>query len=210
MKIDRDNKPLKLNLAKEIAKSVVNGPGTRYVIWTQGCPFHCPGCFNKDFQPLVEKNIVEVDSIATRILSVKEIEGVTFSGGEPTLQSQPLFQLSRILKDNGLTVMCYSGYTLKQLLQKDDPFVSKLIGILDILIDGPFIREKKQNLLWRGSSNQRVHFLSDIYSRYEPVVQNNVSEMEILVGRDDFILTGMLQEKIIKRMNQVMNEVNCG
>ena len=206
MKMDHDVQVSKLNLAGEITRSVVNGPGTRYVLWVQGCSIRCPGCFNERFQPLVENNLVEVDALAAKILSVKEIEGVTFSGGEPMLQPRALYELSKILKENGLTVMCYSGYTLEELRQKEDDYIRKLLGTLDILIDGPFIKEKKSDLLWRGSSNQKVHFLSEIYSRYKPMVQNNLSEMEILIGQDNLVFTGMLQEKIIKKLNQTIND----
>jgi anaerobic ribonucleoside-triphosphate reductase activating protein len=203
-----DNLIPKLNVAEEMPRSVVNGPGDRYVIWVQGCSLRCPGCFNEVYQPLIEKNMVEVDSLAAKIISSKGIEGVTYSGGEPMLQSRALYQLSTILKENGLTIMCYSGYTLKELRQKEDPYTNKLLGVLDILVDGPYILEQKQNLLWRGSSNQKVHFLSEIYTRYKPVVMRNMAEMEISISRDRLVLTGMLQEKIIEKLNQRLGSIN--
>jgi anaerobic ribonucleoside-triphosphate reductase activating protein len=179
----------KLNVANEMSRSVVNGPG----------------CFNESYQPLIEQKLVEVDSLAAKILSSKGIEGVTYSGGEPMLQARALYQLNRILKEHGLTVMCYSGYTLDQLQQKGDPDISGLLSTLDILVDGPFILEKKRNLMWRGSSNQKVYFLTEVYSQYESRMGNNVSEMEISIGQDNMVITGMLEEKIIQRLNQVMN-----
>ena len=105
----------KLNIAAQLKKSVVNGPGTRYVIWFQGCPFKCPGCFNKEFQPFVTKRLFNIETLAKKILSVEGIEGVTYTGGEPIAQAEPLYYLSSILKKYKRTIVCCTGFTLEEL-----------------------------------------------------------------------------------------------
>jgi len=194
----------KLNIAAELPNSIVNGPGARYVIWVQGCPFKCPECFNPDFQPFIEKNLVSVEELADRILSVKDIEGVTYSGGEPMIQAEPLYSLSSLLKKQGLTILCYSGFTIEQLRLKKYPYVGKLLNQLDILIDGPYVKDKKANLLWRGSNNQRVHFMTDAYNDSKLSAEHDTSEMEILVGEEGMTLTGMTHKEIIKRLLKVV------
>jgi anaerobic ribonucleoside-triphosphate reductase activating protein len=175
-------------------------------MWVQGCPFRCPGCFNEDFQPFVVRNVVEVNKLAGRILNVKEIEGVTYSGGEPMVQAEALYWLSTTLKRHGLTILCYTGFTLEQLHRQNDPYVGRLLGLLDILIDGPYLEDKRANLLWRGSANQRVHFLTNVYLGYKKVAETGLAEMEIIVGKGGITLTGMLQEEIARRILQITCE----
>jgi anaerobic ribonucleoside-triphosphate reductase activating protein len=192
-----------LNLAAELERSVANGPGVRYVIWVQGCPIVCPGCINQEFQDTSKKKLVRVSELAERILSVRGIEGVTYTGGEPMAQAGPLYFLSRLLKENGLTIVCYTGFSLDELQYHQDPYVGMLLNQLDILIDGRYERENKANLLWRGSTNQIVHFFSDTYARYKPLVDTSPAEMEVVVGEDSVVFTGTLQEEVIRRIQGI-------
>jgi anaerobic ribonucleoside-triphosphate reductase activating protein len=196
-------KTLHVNMAAELTESVANGPGKRYVIWVQGCPFACPGCFNPDFQPFIPRQLVNVPTLARRILSVKTIEGVTYSGGEPFMQCEALIDLNKILIKNGLSIVSYSGYTLKELHQLKNPFITEFLSQLDILIDGKFQEKNKANLLWRGSNNQNVHFLTDRYSEYKSMIDSG-GEIELIVGNDRITYTGMLQNEIIQKLNDLM------
>ena len=76
-----------------LARSEVNGPGIRAVVWVQGCPFRCEGCFNERFLPFSPAQQVSVSELAGTILSLPGIDGVTFSGGEPFAQAGPLAEL---------------------------------------------------------------------------------------------------------------------
>jgi anaerobic ribonucleoside-triphosphate reductase activating protein len=192
-----------LNIAAELQRSVVNGPGTRYVIWVQGCPIRCPNCFNPDFQPEVPKDIIDVEIMAQRVLSVSDIEGVTFTGGEPMMQAESLYYLSDILKNHDLSIMCYTGFTLEDLLLSRDPYHSRLLSLTDVLIDGPYQEQRKAHLRWRGSSNQKVYFLTDRYSRYQPDIDTSIIEMELVFGKDEVIVTGMLQHTILDRLTDL-------
>ena len=85
--------------------------------------------------------------------------GVTFSGGEPFCQPEALYELGSRFRAAGKHLMCYSGWTFEELLKKAEreEYVGKLLGILDILVDGPFdISRRSLTLKFRGSSNQRL------------------------------------------------------
>ena len=145
-----------LNLAGFLAKSEVNGPGTRAVVWVQGCPIHCEGCFNSAFQPFSSANRVGIDFLVARILALPDIDGVTFSGGEPFAQAGPLAELGEQLRQAGLTVVTYTGYTAGQLAEGKDPSWPALLAVTDLLIAGPYIAGLAKPDPLTGSSNQEA------------------------------------------------------
>src|SRR5512138_4028921 len=121
-----------LNLAGFLAKSSVNGPGTRAVIWVQGCPIRCTGCFNPQFQPFSPATLIPIAELARTILSLEGIDGVTFSGGEPFFQAGPLAALGERLRTEGLTIVTYTGYTADQIAAGDDPAWPALLAVTDL------------------------------------------------------------------------------
>jgi anaerobic ribonucleoside-triphosphate reductase activating protein len=145
-----------LNLAGFLARSEVNGPGIRAVVWVQGCPLRCKGCFNAQFQPFSPANLVPVEELAAAIVSLPGIEGVTFSGGEPFAQAGPLAVLGQRLRGTGLTIVTYTGYTAEQLAEGDDPAWPALLAVTDLLIAGPFIEGREKPDPLKGSSNQQA------------------------------------------------------
>ncbi len=139
--------------------SIVDGPGFRFVVFTQGCPHHCPGCHNPQTHPFQGGETVTIGEILERIQSNPLLKGVTLSGGEPFCQPAPLAELARQVHALGKDVVCYSGFTLEQLLEKrkTEPSVGALLEETDLLIDGPFLQDQKDlTLLFRGSANQRL------------------------------------------------------
>ena len=102
----------------------VLGPGLRYVIWTQGCPFHCEECATPESRPITKDKEVPIITIAQDILAQPGIKGITISGGEPFLQAASLFNLLKmVLKERPeLTVIVYTGYQL------DLARISKITG----------------------------------------------------------------------------------
>jgi anaerobic ribonucleoside-triphosphate reductase activating protein len=145
-----------LNLAGFLAKSEVNGPGTRAVVWVQGCPIHCEGCFNVQFQAFSPATLVPVNTLAARILAIPGIDGVTFSGGEPFVQAGPLAALGERLRRAGLTIVTYTGYTADQLAEGDDPAWPALLAATDLLIAGPYVAGLAKPDPLKGSSNQEA------------------------------------------------------
>ncbi|HOO56456.1 MAG TPA: 4Fe-4S single cluster domain-containing protein, partial [bacterium] len=133
-------------------------------IWVQGCPKSCPGCISPDARPVNGGESVSVSELAEWILGTGGIEGVTISGGEPMLQSEALFDLiTEVRQACNLGVVCYTGFTIEELIQEGTSEQKLLLKEIDMLIDGPYIQEKHENLLWRGSSNQRLIPLSGRY-----------------------------------------------
>ena len=148
-----------LRIAGTIPESITDGPGFRYVIFTQGCPHHCPGCHNPQTHPFEGGEVADVEKILAEIAEDPLLAGVTLSGGEPFCQAAALLPIARAVKAMGKTVMAYSGWTYTQLhnLAEKDEAVGELLALCDILVDGPFIEaERDLTLLYRGSRNQRV------------------------------------------------------
>ncbi|MCS7279061.1 MAG: radical SAM protein [Thermodesulfobacteriaceae bacterium] len=193
-----------LNIGAIQERSIANGPGERFVLWLQGCLLNCPGCINPEFQPLVKRVILSVEEVFERITKVKGIEGVTFTGGEPMLQAKALALLSEKLKKTGLTLMCYTGYTLEELKTFNNYWIEKLLSNLDILIDGPFILEKKASLPWRGSSNQRVYFLTPTYQHLQKFVESPLREIEFIVDSKGFLVTGVSFEELLLKLRETL------
>ncbi|MCL6533667.1 MAG: radical SAM protein [Armatimonadetes bacterium] len=193
-----------LNLGTWQERSAVNGPGERFVLWVQGCPLRCPGCINPEFLPFTEGIRISVAQMVEKILAVPNIEGVTYSGGEPTAQAKALALLSEQLRKAGLSVVCYSGFTLEQLKARRNPWIKRLLNSIDILIDGPYIRDQAANLLWRGSRNQQIHFLTERYRHLAEVVQEAPAEVEFCIGNEGFVASGNLPKELIRRLQEAL------
>lgn len=198
-------KQFRLNVAAWEPRSVVNGPGERFVLWLQGCPFRCRGCFNQEFLPNVERNSLRVAELVDLITGVQNLEGVTFSGGEPMAQAEGLFYLSKALRDRGLTVVCYSGYTMAELTKSRDPWVAQSLSTIDILVDGRFEEGLRINAPLRGSENQQIHFLSETYAHLSPGLHERGREIEFVIGKGGFVTTGIVDEELVSRLEALLN-----
>lgn len=149
----------KIRLAGIIRESIVDGPGIRFVVFTQGCKHNCKGCHNPETHDLNGGYETDTDKILEEIKKNPLLKGVTFSGGDPFLQAYPLSLLAKEIHKLNLDVVVYTGYTYEQLLTGFDehPDWKDLLKETDILIDGPFILEKRDlGLQFRGSGNQRI------------------------------------------------------
>lgn len=148
-----------VRIAGIIRESIVDGPGIRFVVFTQGCPHACAGCHNPQSHDFEGGYDCELDKIITEIQKNPLLSGVTFSGGEPMMQPKPLAELAARIKALGKDLMIYSGFTAEELLEmgKTTPAILDLLKLTDILVDGKFEEEQKDlTLLFRGSRNQRV------------------------------------------------------
>lgn len=148
-----------VRIAGVVKESIVDGPGIRFVVFTQGCPHLCKGCHNPQSHDFSGGYDCEVDRVITEIKKNPLLTGVTFSGGEPMMQPKPLLELAQKVRALGKGLMIYSGYTAEQLLEmgKETPEIVELLKLTDILVDGKFEEARKDlNLLFRGSRNQRV------------------------------------------------------
>ena len=148
-----------LRLAGVIRESIVDGPGMRMTIFTQGCPHNCEGCHNPQTHSFDGGYISHPEIILKAIDADPLLKGVTFSGGEPFMQAEALAMLAEEIHKRGLNVLSYTGFTYEELLQSFDkhPDREKLLRQCDYLIDGRFILALRSlDLKFRGSSNQRI------------------------------------------------------
>lgn len=141
------------------------GPGRRLILWVRGCPLACAGCMTPelwDAAPALLHRSVE--ELATQLAPLlMGLDGLSISGGEPTLQATALSELIDSLRARpeleSLEVLSYSGFTLEELSERGAQ-VADYLARLDILVDGRFVQSEANDLAWRGSDNQRVHLLS--------------------------------------------------
>ena len=150
---------LPLRLFGLVPESIVDGPGVRFVVFVQGCPHHCPGCHNPGSHDFGGGIISSTAEVWEKIEKMPHLEGVTFSGGEPFCQPEPLAQLGRLARERGLTVMTYTGYTAEALfdMAETDSKIRELLSVTNYLVDGRFEADKRDlTLKYRGSSNQRI------------------------------------------------------
>ena len=168
----------------------VLGPGLRYVIWTQGCLLRCPGCTSPKSRSLEGGDLIPIQTIVDDIVSRSEITGITLSGGDPMLQAQALAELLRKVKSQRpeLTVLCFTGYTLEKLTT---PAHQMLLSQLDLLIDGPYVDEMNDGKGLRGSSNQRLHFLTDRLLPFRQELEEGSRQLEIHIQGEQTVAYGI-------------------
>ena len=175
------NSEIKFNVAYIKISTKTEGPFNRCCIWFQGCNLHCPGCCNKDLQELRPNHIVSLDKLLDIIKEAKEnfdIEGVTLSGGEPSIQTG-LLELNKEIRKLGLGIIMFSGRTI-------DSLAENLVNSVDLLIDGPFIESLLDNdRVLVGSKNKNLTFVTDRYKDHEDYFENKTSIEEITV--EDYI-----------------------
>lgn len=148
-----------LRISGVIDDSIVDGPGIRLTIFTQGCPHRCEGCHNPQTHDFDGGEDVTLESLLEKVKGNPLLDGVTFSGGEPFCQAKQLYELGLEIKKAGLNVVTYTGYLYEYLMEHADPdnYYGELLSVTDYLVDGPFILSKRDILLkFKGSSNQRI------------------------------------------------------
>jgi anaerobic ribonucleoside-triphosphate reductase activating protein len=178
-----------VRVAQIVACTEAEGPGKRFALWFQGCPLRCPGCCNPEFLAFSGGTLRSVDSLVEQIAAAKAdhgIEGITLLGGEPFAHAEAAAELARASRQLGLGVMVFTGYLLEDLSGAKPQAV---LEHTDILVDGPYERDKPDtSRRWIGSTNQRIHFLTDRHSFDEQWQQRNTLEIR-LVG-DEITVNG--------------------
>jgi anaerobic ribonucleoside-triphosphate reductase activating protein len=188
----------------KIESSTVNGPGNRAVIWVAGCTLDCQGCWNPDTHAFDARKETSVEKIQEWLLSLKDIDGVTLSGGEPMQHAADLYILMHWIKNNtNLTIGMFTGYSQKELnegrwkwhsratgdfRQGSKEIWEAIKGMLDFAIMGRYnqlVSCSDKPLC--GSRNQEVVFFTDKYSEKDLTQQ----EIEIQISTEGLVqLTG--------------------
>lgn len=154
-----NNVPSAIRLYGLVGDSIVDGPGFRTAIFTQGCPHHCEGCHNPGSHAFDGGTEWTLDAVEEAFSHNPLLDGVTLSGGEPFAQAAACAELARRAHRRGLNVWVYSGYTYEKLLDMAgaDPDAAALLSEADVLVDGPFLlSERSLELDFCGSRNQRL------------------------------------------------------
>jgi anaerobic ribonucleoside-triphosphate reductase activating protein len=194
--------PMILRVHQIIPKTKVEGPGTRACIQVQGCPIRCKGCAVPFTWEADGGFTVEVEQLADRIVRDPEIEGVTFLGGEPFAQARALAELGKMVRQKGLSVVTFTGYTLEYLQKAGNPDYLDLLAVTDLLIDGPFQMERLDTSRpWVGSSNQRYHFLTDRYLDLKERLTQIPNRLEVRLMPDGRVLVnGLAETKVLEEL----------
>jgi anaerobic ribonucleoside-triphosphate reductase activating protein len=162
----------KIKIAGIVNDSIVDGPGLRFAIFTQGCLKNCPGCHNQPARALSGGTEYSAGALFRMLKDNPLLSGVTLSGGEPLLQAGSLIPLAQMIRETGYDLAIYTGYTLEEILAENDAEVLLLLSLADTLIDGPFIMERRDIALsFRGSSNQRILNAAESLKARTPVLE---------------------------------------
>lgn len=170
--------------------SAVNGPDNHFVIWTQGCPFHCDGCFNQPTHNLTGGFDIDIAQLAEQINQTQNIRGITLTGGEPLLQIKQISSLLNLIRKD-LDVLLFSGYTLeeisknkslKQILYQID---AALLGRYNKNLPHPFYGKK---LVINGNRIKKEEL--------KPWLNT-----EIVIGSDNVQITGLYKQS--EKLNEV-------
>jgi anaerobic ribonucleoside-triphosphate reductase activating protein len=174
-----------LRVHATLRRSRANGPGTRFVVWVQGCTLACPGCFNPATHAAdgaAQQTDVEAlaDDIAGEA-AAGAIDGVTISGGEPFEQPDGLLALARALRRRApaLSILVFSGFARAEI--ERTPRGREVLAEIDVLVDGRYVERRRVASGLRGSANQVVHLLTSRHARPEV---DATPVAEVVIGPD--------------------------
>ena len=170
---------MKIRLFGIANDSIVDGPGLRYTIFTQGCYHKCSGCHNPKSHDMNGGYLKDINEIIAEIDENQLLDGITLSGGEPMLQIEPLIEICKAVNYRGLNIVIYSGFIFEQIIK--DSRMKSLLEVCDMLIDGKFEQDKKSlSLLYRGSTNQRLINIQKSL-KYEKVIEYETNEYNEII-----------------------------
>ncbi len=194
-----------LRIAHFEKNTTLLGPFSRSVIWVHGCCFHCEGCLaeNMKYGPY---HLLSATELGDKILAQNDIEGITISGGEPFLQAQALVELINYIKSQrDLGVIIYSGFTLAEIQSESKK--KSLLDLTDILIDGQYMKEHDDGRPYVGSSNQKIHCLSE---RYRHILNSYYTKCgrkaEIKISSDGIVLIGVPSKEVLDVWNDLKSK----
>lgn len=148
---------MRISLSGVTGDSIVDGPGLRLTIFTQGCLHHCPGCHNPQTHDPEGGSWADTEDILAAAAENPLLDGITLSGGDPFLQPVPCLALAEGAHKIGLNVWTYTGYTWEALWEENAPEKIALLKETDVFVDGPFLlAERSLELRFCGSRNQRL------------------------------------------------------
>ena len=172
----------------------VLGPGKRIGIWFCGCPRRCKGCSNPElwrFQERYKVDVSVVNKLIQQICAQNPVDGFTLSGGDPLYQYDDFRLMVDHLSTISEDILVYTGYKMPELAGHD------LTGV-GVLIDGPYIEERNNGAVIRGSDNQQIHILNDkLRKRYESYLSTVTNQIQNFVTADGYVSVGIHKRNFI-------------
>lgn len=167
-----------VNMREQRVKENVLGPFTRYCLWVSGCNRRCEGCISPESHDMKAGTPLNAHTLAWEVIA-SDVEGITISGGEPFLQAHALSEFIRAIKAHrDIGVIVYTGFLIEELDKVDG--AQELIGLCDLIIDGPYIQSLDDGMALRGSSNQRVIPITDRYKNYLALYGNGPRQVQTM------------------------------
>ncbi|MEM6807172.1 MAG: 4Fe-4S single cluster domain-containing protein [Bacteroidota bacterium] len=184
---------LKLNLYHYQGGVSTLGPGTRFVIWVQGCPFSCPNCMTQDAIPFSLNQAINISTLRDQIINDPTLQGISISGGEPMMQAG---RLSILLKEiqavrPQLDVIVFTGFKLNQLVW---PEAQSFLSYVDVLVAGLYVDNLNDGKGLRGSSNQTLHFLTKKLEPFKDELTNGSRNLSFFIDTENVSLIGIPQQ----------------
>lgn len=194
-----------LNLANMVERTTALGPGTRAVIWVQGCHLRCPGCISPEWIPFQPAIQLSPEQIVAQ-LPLAEITGLTLSGGEPMEQAEALAEVVRLARQQrDVDVICFTGYRYESLLGRPETSgVHRLLQLVDVLIDGPYVRERNNSFGLRGSTNQRIISLTGRLNGFE--LETQMRKIEFKIEEGSFTMVGIPTPAIASALGDIFHQ----
>lgn len=184
----------KLNIAEITTNARSLGPGKRFALWVQGCPFNCKGCISQDWIPMKVASMIDIQQVARWIIESPGIEGISLSGGEPFLQGSALAELLEIVRSERpeLNVIVFTGFKMEQLIW---PEAEAFLKYIDVLIAGVYIEKLNDNKGLRGSSNQQIIHLSNRLLHQKDHFENGPRALEFQVDDSGVLMVGIPEKE---------------
>ena len=159
---------MEISVISIVESTSVDGPGLRTTVYCAGCGHRCKGCHNPQSWDINSGTLTDVTILADRLLATGE--DITFSGGDPMFQAEAFGELAATIKSkSNRNIWCYTGYKIEQLMRM--PKAMELLKNIDVLVDGQFeLALRDENLLFRGSSNQRLIDVKKTLEKGEVVI----------------------------------------
>ena len=180
---------------------VINGLGIRTSIWFAGCSNHCEGCWSPNtWNPNQGKALKDCLSRIEEYLKDEKTDGVSILGGDPLysifsgIGASELIQLLKLCKSYNKNIWLWTGYTLDKIVEK----CPEVLGYIDVLIDGRYIKEKRDlNLYFRGSRNQRIIFFDKPKKDYKFKYYVATYVNDISIGGPHYLMTEYNKESLL-------------
>lgn len=146
---------MRIRVIDILFETMADGPGLRTAVYAAGCRHACKGCHNPQSWDFKAGKWMEVEEVL-EIIKSDPFADVSFSGGDPLYQVEGFTELARRIKEETpKSIWCWTGFTIEEI--RADSRLSTILPFLDVLVDGPFIIERRDpELLFRGSRNQRI------------------------------------------------------